>query len=95
MYAIGEKEDIEEWLVQVKSWNWLALKVRITSEPDPWYDPSSEASRENGGEGAKAGEGGKARGDWIELEKLSDALEWMRSRGKEKLLIDAGVGSSN
>ncbi|GMK53975.1 hypothetical protein CspeluHIS016_0105610 [Cutaneotrichosporon spelunceum] len=32
-YAIGEREDLEEWTREVKSWNWLALRVRVGIEP--------------------------------------------------------------
>lgn len=96
LYATGDKEDIQEWLVQVKSWNWLALKVRIACEPVPEYKDdrtaTAGAGTAMGGEQAK-GEGGKSRGDWVELDKLSDSLEWMRNIGREQLLIDAGVGS--
>jgi len=36
--------------------------------------------------------GGKGRGEWTELEKISEALEWLRVRGREGLLLDIGMG---
>ena len=35
----------------------------------------------------------KARGDWVELEKLGEAMAWLGQRGPEGILVDAGVGS--
>lgn len=89
LYAIGEKEDIDDWLVEVRSWNWLALKVRITCERDPECRIETERLKREGVAGAV-----KERGDWVELHKLTDALDWMRKRGRERLLTDAGVGTS-
>lgn len=90
MYAIGSREDLEEWQREVKSWNWLALRVRVAPEPIP----AESAEDAGGGRGSASGaRGGKGRGEWAELEKLSDALEWMRIRGRERLLLDVGMGS--
>lgn len=83
-YAIGDKEDLEEWLREVKSWNWLALRVRVGIEPTP-----EEQLSRNHEDGAR---GGKGRGDWVELEKIGEALEWMRKRDKDKMLLDIGIG---
>jgi len=45
------------------------------------------------GRGSESGaRGGKGRGEWTELEKISEALEWLRSRGREGLLLDIGMG---
>lgn len=86
-YAIGEREDLEEWLREVKSWNWLALRVRVGIEPVPGGEEELE------GRGKDVGaRGGKGRGDWVELEKIGEALEWLRKRGREKLLLDTGIG---
>lgn len=97
LYAMGEKEDIEEWLDQVKSWNWLALRIRVACEPVPEemlaYGLTSKGDRGRGSESGLKNDV-KARGDWVELDKLADCLEWMRQRGREKMLVDAGVGTS-
>lgn len=103
LYAIGEKEDIVEWLVQVRSWNWLALKVRVTCEPVPEDMLAYEQGRERGTaekskrssfDSSRSKNSVKARGDWVELEKLADCLEWMKKKGRDRMLTDAGVGSS-
>ena len=83
LYAIGAPDDLGEWLREVKSWNWLALRVRIAIEPVP-----AEGDKEGPGP-----EGKKARGDWTELDKLGEAMEWLGKRGREWILTDAGIGS--
>ncbi|RXK38534.1 hypothetical protein M231_04166 [Tremella mesenterica] len=122
MYATGSKEDVTEWVREVKSWNWLALRVRVSVEPIPVSPGDSNAEQEespqlqrdledeqeklssnNRGDaiqetqrlkGAKDGaRGGKGRGEWTEVEKIGDAIEWMRVRGREKMLWDVGVGT--
>ncbi|OCF43560.1 hypothetical protein I317_02578 [Kwoniella heveanensis CBS 569] len=93
MYAIGERSDLEEWIREVKSWNWLALKVRITPEVIPDEEGREDPSTRSKGKenGARRGKG---RGDWTELEKINEALDWLKNRnpGREKLLMDFGVG---
>lgn len=87
---------MEEWLEEVKSWQWLALRVRLPLEP-----VSCLNQLETGGTGVEDGRGEKderekatrARGDWRELGKLGEAMEWLESRGLQRILIDAGVGS--
>ncbi|WVF69145.1 hypothetical protein IAT40_003919 [Kwoniella sp. CBS 6097] len=94
MYAIGELADLEEWIREVKSWNWLALRVRITPEVIP-DEVGREGDLHSGSKGKENGaRGGKGRGEWTELEKINEALDWLRNRGagREKLLMDFGVG---
>jgi len=87
-YAMGEKDDLDEWVREVKSWNWLALRIRVGVEPLP------SRAEEMGTRGKEDGaRGGKGRGEWVELEKIGEALEWMRKRGREGLLLDIGIGS--
>jgi hypothetical protein len=88
LYAQGERDDLAEWLREVKSWNWLALRVRIAIEPVLDESASAGTGGENGDKGDK-----KQRGDWRELDKLGEAMEWLAIRGREDILIDAGVGS--
>jgi hypothetical protein len=89
MYAIGEREDLLEWLREVKSWQWLALRVRIAPEPIP--DDEGRAKGDRGGDnGAR---GGKGRGEWSEVEKIGEALEWLRKEGRERLLTELGMGA--
>ncbi|ORY24294.1 hypothetical protein BCR39DRAFT_561590 [Naematelia encephala] len=90
MYAIGDSRDLVEWLREVKSWNWLALRVRVGVEP---LSGQAQVGRGKGKEdGAR---GGRGRGEWTELEKISEALEWMRENGSEELLLDVGMGSGS
>lgn len=94
-YAIGTKDDLEEWIREVKSWNWLALRVRMTAEPID-DEPDHGFEEEVVGKGAENGaRGGKGRGEWIELVKISEALEWLRIRGREALLLDIGMGGGS
>lgn len=81
--------DLEEWLREVKSWNWLALRVRVGIEPVTGED---QLSGRGSGAGAR---GGRGRGDWTELEKISDALVWMKKRGRQEMLLDTGIGGSS
>lgn len=90
MYAIGEAGDLNEWLREVKSWQWLALRVRIAVEEVP--DRHKESMGRGMEEGAR---GGKGRGEWVEVEKINEALEWLGKRGREGLLLDLGMGASS
>ncbi|WVW84633.1 hypothetical protein I302_106667 [Kwoniella bestiolae CBS 10118] len=93
MYAIGQLEDLEEWVREVKSWNWLALRVRVAPERIPQEEEEGKFGKE--GKGKENGaRGGKGRGEWVELEKIGEALDWLRKRGegREKILVDCGVG---
>jgi hypothetical protein len=88
MYAIGDHDDLVEWIKEVKSWQWLALRVRISAEPVECIALNSRGKED----GAR---GGKGRGEWTELEKVGEALEWLRARGREDILTDVGIGASH
>ncbi|WRT67815.1 uncharacterized protein IL334_004789 [Kwoniella shivajii] len=93
MYAIGSLPDLEEWIREVKSWNWLALRVRVAPELI-----EEEEGRMNYSRGKENGaRRGKGRGEWKELDKINEALDWLKSRGKnrELILVDCGVGGSS
>ncbi|WWC62508.1 uncharacterized protein I303_105104 [Kwoniella dejecticola CBS 10117] len=92
MYSIGREEDLEEWIREVKSWNWLALRIRIS--PETIAEEKQDLLNDESKGKEKGARGGKGRGDWTELEKINEALDWLRTRGegREKILIDAGVG---
>lgn len=78
IYAQGDLTDLEEFAREVKSWQWLALKLRVL-EPDR----GSKAVQRPG------------RGKWEEVTKIGEALDWLRSVGKEYLLTDSGIGVSS
>lgn len=75
IFAEGSHADLEEFVKEVKSWQWLALRLRVFEEDT---------------DGKPRGTG---RGEWTELEKLGEAVEWLRSVGKERLLLEIGMGS--
>ncbi|WVQ73212.1 hypothetical protein IAR50_002778 [Cryptococcus sp. DSM 104548] len=91
MYAIGELSDLEEWIREVKSWQWLALRVRLAPVPIP--DEAGKVGQKGQESGAR---GGKGRGQWTEMEKVGEALDWLRKRGGEeraRVLTDIGIGA--
>lgn len=99
LYAQGGRDELGEWLREVKGWNWLALRVRVAVEPVPVHRGAADAGgagcsadQRDGDKVSKQGES-KARGDWRELGKLGEAMEWLAKRGREGILVDAGVGS--
>ncbi|KIS02076.1 hypothetical protein L804_00334 [Cryptococcus deuterogattii 2001/935-1] len=65
MYAIGDEADLTEWIREIKSWNWLALRVKMGPEPIP-EEKEQAVERRGREEGAR---GGKGRGEWVEVEK--------------------------
>ena len=83
MYAVGAKRDLEEWVQEVQTWQWLALRVRVTPEPVG----EAEEVVSDGRKGQS-----KGRGDWTEVTKINEALEWLKQRGRENILIDFGIG---
>jgi hypothetical protein len=78
IYAQGDLADLEEFAREVKSWQWLALKLRVLEA-----DLSSKEQERPG------------RGKWEEVTKIGEALDWLRSVGKEYLLTDSGIGVSS
>ena len=56
--------------------------------PDPLED--AELEPRGGEDGARHSKG---RGEWVEIEKVGEALEWLRAKGRdERLLTDFGIG---
>ena len=58
---------------------WLALKVRFV-EPLPT--------------GAKQSTKETRRGSWLEVEKVGEVVEEMRMLGRERYVLDLGIGSA-
>lgn len=81
IYAEGDYADLETVAREIKSWQWLALRMRALERlPD-------------GKGGATGSTGPRAKGSWEEVDKLGDAVEWLRKLGREKLLLDIGFGA--
>ncbi len=79
-YAQGDYADLETFAREVKSWQWLALRMRVLE-------------RLAEGEGER--EAPRARGSWEEVDKLGDAVAWLRKLGREQLLLDIGFGAGS
>jgi hypothetical protein len=75
IYAQGDLADLEDFAREVKSWQWLALKLRVL-ESDTSRDKQTRPGR----------------GEWQEVTKIGEALEWLKSVGKDYLLTDSGFG---
>ena len=63
--------------IQVKSWQWLALRLRVLEE-----DKRAKISDWEG-----------RKGNWEELTKVGEAVDWLKRIDKEHLLLDVGIGS--
>ena len=100
MYAMGDRDDLTEWLRAVKSWQWLALRVRVGIEPIPVSSGTANSELRETAEGslprgAETGaRKGKGRGEWTELDKIAEALQWLKVRGRESMLLDLGMGGT-
>ena len=75
IFAQGDLIDLEEFAREVKSWQWLALKLRVLE-----IDTTGRKQDRPG------------RGEWEEVTKIGEALEWLKGVGKEYLLTDSGFG---
>ncbi|KAH8090718.1 hypothetical protein HD553DRAFT_266285 [Filobasidium floriforme] len=77
IFAEGDVDDLEEFSREVKSWQWLALRLRV-------LEADEKASRSEW-EGRK--------GKWEELNKVGEAVDYLKKIDKEHLLLDIGIGS--
>lgn len=79
IYAQGDYDNLVAFAAEVKSWQWLALRMRVLEEIQ------EVVSDENSEKGNK--------GQWEEVEKIGDAIGWLkRNGGREQLLTDLGIG---
>lgn len=83
MYAVGKRHALEEWTSEVKNWQWLALKTRIAVET---CEPLS-------GVNDMDIQGMAGNGQWTEVEKVGEALEWLKRFGRDDILLDLGIGA--
>jgi hypothetical protein len=78
IYAQGLKDDIEEFVGNVKAMQWLALKVRFVEVLD-----DTEAS---------IGSEGRELKGWREFEKVGEVVEEMRKLGRGGYMVEMGIG---
>ena len=90
IYCAGEKENVEEFVGKVKGMQWLALRVRFVEELE-----DARGHETVGIEGGKGGKGGNNDRSWVELEKVGEVVEYMRSIGREKCVLELGLGAGS
>ncbi|KIK68413.1 hypothetical protein GYMLUDRAFT_68276 [Collybiopsis luxurians FD-317 M1] len=78
IYAEGMRQNVEEFVDNVKAMQWLALKLRFM-EPVP----------EDQGSGY-----GSSKERWKEYQKVGEVTEEMRKIGREKYVVEMGIGSA-
>lgn len=76
IYVQGLQDSVNEFVQNVKTLQWLALKVRFL---EVFSDGESIAS----GVGTP----------WVEFEKVGKVVEHMRLIGREKYVVEMGIGS--
>ena len=79
IYAQGARDSVKEFAANVKSMQWLALRMRIV-EPVDGADATGYG--DTGGKGA-----------WREFQKVGEVVEEMKRLGREKYMIDMGIGN--
>ncbi|KAF8993094.1 hypothetical protein BDQ17DRAFT_161998 [Cyathus striatus] len=80
IYGEGTKENIEEFVDNIKNMQWLALRVRFL-EPLP----EEVASRRPVVPGERS---------WTEFQKVGEVVEEMRRIGREEYVVEMGIGSA-
>lgn len=85
LYAEGERADVEEWVKEVKSWQWLALRVRFVEQLPAKYVSRDDSIQRQGGT--------DERRRWVEVEKVGDVVDEMRRLGRESYVVEMGIGS--
>ncbi|KAF5352751.1 hypothetical protein D9756_006243 [Leucocoprinus leucothites] len=81
IYSQGSKDDIEEFVGNVKAMQWKALKVRFV---EPLEDPSEPGAS-----------GGVNLRGWNEFEKVGQVVEEMRRLGRGKYVTEMGIGGGS
>jgi len=81
IYAQGERQNIEEFVDNVKAMQWLALKVRFV-EPLPRRLNEHSANVRT------------QLGRWKEFQKVGEVVEEMRRIGREEYVVEMGIGSA-
>lgn len=81
IYCEGALAQVEEFVSNVKAMQWLALRLRFI-EPLP-----DEFKR-----GTQPGDERRRR--WVEFEKVGEVVDEMRRLGREKYVVEMGIGSA-
>jgi hypothetical protein len=80
IYCEGLEDQVEQFVANIKAMQWLALRVRFM-EPVPTQAASKQESS------------GQKR-TWAEFEKVGEVVEEMRRLGREKYVVEMGIGSA-
>lgn len=86
LYAEGQRPDVEEWVKEVKSWQWLALRVRFAEQLPAKYVSRDDSSIQRQGKTSE-------RRRWVEVKKVGDVVDEMRRLGRESYVVEMGIGS--
>ncbi|KAJ4495962.1 hypothetical protein C8J55DRAFT_414473 [Lentinula edodes] len=78
IYAEGIRENIEEFVDSVKAMQWLALRLRFMEPAPEGVDGYISASQRR----------------WTEFQKVGDVMEEMRRIGRQKYIVEVGIGSA-
>ncbi|KAJ4490056.1 hypothetical protein J3R30DRAFT_3418468 [Lentinula aciculospora] len=79
IYAEGTQESVREYVDNVRAMQWLALRLRFI-EPVPKDAGLVKSS--------------PSRRRWSEFQKVGDDMEEMRRIGREKYVVEMGIGSA-
>lgn len=84
IYAQGDRQNIEEFVENVKAMQWLALKVRF-------IEPLQQLEGETA---PILGDGIDGQPRWKEFQKVGKVVEQMRRIGREEYIVEMGIGSA-
>ncbi|KAH9486039.1 RWD domain-containing protein 2B [Psilocybe cubensis] len=84
IYAQGDRQNIEEFVENVKAMQWLALKVRFVEPLQP-----RECDRTLLDDDSTEG-----HPRWKEFQKVGKVVEEMRRIGREEYVVEMGIGST-
>ncbi|KZT43837.1 hypothetical protein SISSUDRAFT_1057371 [Sistotremastrum suecicum HHB10207 ss-3] len=76
IYCEGLQDDVEEFVANVKSMQWLALHNRFMEA----LPPSDHL---------------QSRREWLEMEKIAEAVQYMKALGRHSFVADMGIGSTS
>ncbi|KAK2467149.1 hypothetical protein APHAL10511_000698 [Amanita phalloides] len=83
IYAQGERQPVETFVANVKSMQWLALRVRFV-------EPVGHVTDELGGMDDSLGRDKM----WKEFQKVGEVVEEMKRLGRRKYVTEVGIGNA-